>query len=210
MAATFVRRRFGILVCWLALLGAAPGFATPAANLVTQSYDLNQLVPRLASPQPLIDLICNTVAPETWDVVGGPAKLELTPNGRLAILHEPAVHATLNKLLTAIKAAGRQKGRKGDQKHIVVTPADAAGENRATSIVVYDVSDLVQFAEGGNLQESVDKLQSTIAPTSWNVVGGQACVTPYGATGVFVIRQSEKAHQAIEDFLQAARAQGRR
>lgn len=52
-------------------------------------------------------------------------------------------------------------------------------------------------------QGIVETIQQTVAPTSWNTVGGQGSIMPEEATGGLVISQTHDVHEQIEQLLAA-------
>lgn len=52
-----------------------------------------------------------------------------------------------------------------------------------------------------NYQGIIDTIQQTVAPTSWNIVGGSGSIMPEVATGGLVISTTYEIHEQIEQLL---------
>lgn len=61
--------------------------------------------------QPLMDLIAVTIAPGSWQDVGGPASIEEFPVGALLVISQTfQVHEQIERLLTTLREAQRRQG----------------------------------------------------------------------------------------------------
>lgn len=95
--------------------------------LVVKVYDVENLIGRRDSRyygdyQALIELITTTLAPTSWDEVGGPGAIQEYPHaGRAAIVvsQTPQVQEEIAALLSVLRAVG---GSSGAQNHQVASP----------------------------------------------------------------------------------------
>lgn len=91
--------------------------------------------------------------------------------------------------------------------HLLVTTREVA--DQMMEVQVYDVTDLLMLQDASSnwYQESpdrlVDLLTSTIAPTTWDTIGGRGSIKAIGLPlcTVFVCSQSQDAHSDIEKLL---------
>jgi type II secretory pathway component GspD/PulD (secretin) len=75
----------------------------PAQDLVTFRNSTNQLV---TNYQPLVQMITDTIAPTTWDEVGGSGAIApFGPSGSIVVSQRREVHEEIAKLLTALRQA---------------------------------------------------------------------------------------------------------
>jgi hypothetical protein len=86
-------------------------------------YQITDLVPSAATPgsgrfecDDVIEVITSTVAPVTWDVVGGPGAIDVF-RGRLIVSQTPDVHDQIRDLLTMLR-----KGKRLARKHTAAAP----------------------------------------------------------------------------------------
>lgn len=86
---------------------------------------------------------------------------------------------------------------------LLITSSDRAAERLSTRM--YPVGDLLAKKDDGALDYTplLHALTTTIAPTSWNEVGGSGSVVPYN--GVLVIAQTEQVHQQTEQLFNGLR-----
>ncbi len=103
-----------------------------------------------------------------------------------------------------------------DEALIITTPEEA--EDRL-STVVYEVRDLVKreapvdtlvyspFGTASDFDSLIEIMTSTIAPDSWDEVGGPGSVGAYEYAGksVLIISQTHEIHEQITDLLEALR-----
>jgi len=65
------------------------------------------------------------------------------------------------------------------------------------------------FGRGGggqaDFQSLIELIQQTVAPTSWNTVGGQGAVMPFQTNLSLVISQTQEVHEEIADLLDQLR-----
>ena len=76
---------------------------------------------------------------------------------------------------------------------MLITTKDKASEN--TTIVSYPVA-----WSGDGHQSLIDLIQQTIAPQSWNTVGGNGSIQSYLLINEIVISQTEEVHEEILDL----------
>jgi hypothetical protein len=79
---------------------------------------------------------------------------------------------------------------------LLVTTVEAAGEKVVTR--VYDVFDLVHDPKGDDLKaynSLIELVTTTVAPTSWDEVGGPGSIAPF--QGMLAIRQTQNTQDEI-------------
>jgi len=90
---------------------------------------------------------------------------------------------------------------------ILITTPDEAESELTTKI--YPVRDLVayRFADSGkhrydeDYDSLIDLITTTIAPQSWDTVGGPGSISSFGNASSLVVSQSDEVHRAIEPLL---------
>ena len=63
-------------------------------------------------------------------------------------------------------------------------------------------------ATGGSqadFQSLIELIQQTVAPQSWNTVGGQGAIQPFATNLSIVVSQTQEVHDEIADLLQQLR-----
>ncbi|MEZ6072557.1 MAG: hypothetical protein R3C10_20420 [Pirellulales bacterium] len=87
--------------------------------------------------------------------------------------------------------------------HLLITTAEHAAKMLETR--VYSVGDLLDHVGGSaTMDELIDTVQATIAPSTWDIVGGNGSIQALG--NLLVIAQSQRTHRAIDDLLEKLRA----
>jgi hypothetical protein len=88
-------------------------------------------------------------------------------------------------------------------------------EEQMLTSKVYPVFDLVVRSPDAppvgpavDYQPLIRGLTSTIAPVTWDEVGGPGAVTPFANSGALVVEQTTEIHEEIADYLQALREVG--
>jgi hypothetical protein len=91
------------------------------------------------------------------------------------------------------------------QALVISTPA---GIQSMQFTKVYDITDLTTAADGqGNISSEpaalVDLITSSIAPDTWNVMGGKGSAQPVsaGAASLLVVTQDYRVQQRVDRFL---------
>ncbi len=86
---------------------------------------------------------------------------------------------------------------------ILVTTPEKAGNELITK--VYPVHDLVAPGQVNRrfsgYQPLIDLITSTIAPTTWDEVGGPGAIHEFRASGALVVSQTFEVHESIEPLL---------
>jgi hypothetical protein len=96
------------------------------------------------------------------------------------------------------------------QRMLVVTTREKCDEHLI--VRVYPVADFLtassdgQGSEGEGFQELADTISSTVAPETWDTVGGQGAMRWLHSAGAMVVSQTRDVHEDIEDLLYALRA----
>ena len=107
-------------------------------------------------------------------------------------------------------------------------PAGINGVSQAGGNAGVDPASLAQFQAGGNspamgsnpslpfgapagggsqadFQSLIDLIQNTVAPQTWNTVGGQGAVQPFATNLSIVVSQTQEVHEEIVDLLDQLR-----
>ena len=84
-----------------------------------------------------------------------------------------------------------------DNEVLMLTTVDEAGQRLHTQI--YDVEDLVVTDAGVDYDSLVSMILATIAPTTWDEVGGPGSISTLHRT--LIISQTEEVHEQIESLL---------
>lgn len=98
--------------------------------------------------------------------------------------------------------AAKQQKPSG-QAFAQVTDGFGAPASAGTSGVVGErrVPEGMRRASKADFDSLVELVTQTVEPTSWNEVGGPASVQPFETTLSLVIRQTQQAHEEIQDLL---------
>jgi hypothetical protein len=196
------------ICCFVLSCGVPAGNAAEPQRLQKKSYDVRPLLVNATTADQLMDNI-HLLFPESWDVVGGSASQKITPNGRLEVLQTEEAHqviALFLRSLTQIPAQRRVAIQQGRDRFLVIGNGGGIDDNgKRFTTVVYDVADVVNFADGG-VGTTILWLEERIAPDSWASVGGSGLSNAFPASQVFVISQSEEVHREIQAFLKGKRA----
>ena len=96
-----------------------------------------------------------------------------------------------------------------DEVLLITSKAQA---EEAVVTKVYPVFDLVVRRPGASsrtpaldFQPLIESMTSTLAPTTWDEVGGPGNIQPFTNAGALVISQTDEVHEEIAAFLQAMR-----
>jgi len=88
---------------------------------------------------------------------------------------------------------------------LITTPEEAESE---LTTVIYPVSDLVRFRDSedntwADFDTLIDTITSTVAPQSWDCVGGPGSIEgmPYQDTDVIILSQTQDVHRHIASLL---------
>jgi len=107
-------------------------------------------------------------------------------------------------------------------------PVGVNGVSRAGGDPLLDAGSLAQFQGGGNgptsgsnpnipfgpaagggsqadFQSLIDLIQNTVAPQTWNTVGGQGAIQPFATNLSIVVSQTQEVHEEIADLLEQLR-----
>jgi hypothetical protein len=93
---------------------------------------------------------------------------------------------------------------------LVITTKEKADAEFRT--VVYPVRDLVTNRNGLRLPQDfdslIDTITTTIAPTTWDEVGGPGSIAEFRPTSALIVSQTREVHEQIEGVLDALRQAG--
>lgn len=85
-----------------------------------------------------------------------------------------------------------------------ITTPDRAKSIESLTVRVHDVADLVQSAAGDSpdFDSLINVVTSTVAPHTWDTVGGNGSIAPHGAVGIcaLVVSQSFEVHEQVESL----------
>jgi type II secretory pathway component GspD/PulD (secretin) len=107
-------------------------------------------------------------------------------------------------------------------------PVGINGASRASGDATFDPTSLAQFQAGANapamgsspsipfgastsggsqadFQSLIDLIQNTVAPTTWNTLGGQGAIQPFATNLSLVVSQTQEVHEQIADLLEQLR-----
>ncbi|NCY02631.1 MAG: hypothetical protein EBX36_06895, partial [Planctomycetia bacterium] len=108
-------------------------------------------------------------------------------------------------------------------------PVGINGVSRTSGDATVDAASLAQFQAGGgngptmgsnpsipfgpptgggsqaDFQSLIDLIQNTVAPQSWNTVGGQGAIQPFATNLSIVVSQTQEVHEEIADLLEQLR-----
>jgi hypothetical protein len=196
----------------------------PSEKLSHKTYDVQRLSDGDGSTE-LIDLIGKVIAPTTWDIVGGEGAIKEAKKGQLDVFQTAAVHKNVAELLEALgklpslqvaedkQARKTTQGRSGSRSKKAVPSAKPvwqsipAGNNAATgqSVVIYYWKASADEKNGTDFDSIIDKITSTVAPNTWNSVGGEGAIEPYPKGHAIVVRQSQEVHKQIAKMAKIAK-----
>lgn len=142
----------------------------------------------------LIELVTQTVAPSTWDEVGGAGSIEyFKACGALAATNAPDVHPQIVDLLTGLRKVRRQQ-------------AQAAGDNTAANdpieVRVYNVNILSRNGEKSAAEQCTEVVRKVIEPQSWSEDG----VYLRAAAGSIVVKHRRLVQRQVRALLAAFHA----
>jgi hypothetical protein len=97
---------------------------------------------------------------------------------------------------------------------VLVVTSKTEAENMLTT-KVYPVFDLVVRPPGApanrpalDFRSLIEDITSSIAPTTWDEVGGPGAIQGFTNAGAVVVSQTTQVHEEIADFLKALREVG--
>ncbi len=187
-------------------------FEEADANLWPKVYDVADLVApanlsvagspfAVNPPEPnfiaLTRVITTTIAPDTWDQVGGPGSIESMAYGEkyvLVISQTEEVHEEVRELLEQIRSVKPRR---------VVDPKVEKDGVKADRIIVklYPVNE--RYAE--KTGELAELLRETVAAGTWDESDGKLLL---GKANVILVKHHPAVHQQIREVLQGIRATG--
>lgn len=192
----------------------------PSEKVIHKSYDVRRLIDRNGSDK-LIDLISKVIAPTSWDTVGGPGGIAENKKGQLDVLQTAAIHKNLAKFLQALgklpalqpAKTKRAKAPKQDQPDpdskdaeqptAKVSQIPVGTDATADQIVViYHWNASAGKKKAADWNSLVDKITSTIAPNTWDHVGGPGAIAFYPKGQAIVVLQSKDVHKQIAEMLE--------
>lgn len=111
----------------------------------------------------------------------------------------------LENILGAIDLTWLTRGN-----YVMISTPEKASSELVTR--VYPVADLVAAGDGGGTYENgldydslIDLITSTIAPTTWDEVGGPGSIAPALTSGAIVFSQTRDVHERVERLFEALR-----
>ena len=103
-----------------------------------------------------------------------------------------------------------------DDQALVITSRDQAEETLRERVYCcvgfIDVVDPSSYdGVRGELNELIDSITTTIAPNTWDDVGGPGAIVEFPTRGLVIVSQTEEVHSQLQEFLkvlQRGRASG--
>ena len=181
------------------------------ANLHTRVYNVRDLVVQfdagaesiLDDPQSeavdfesLIELITTTVAPDTWDEVGGPGAIDGYHNGlscALVISQTDLVHDEIDKLLVDLREVERETNRTAGSTN----GGKQSKEHRQPQITVA-VYPIIE-GNGPSLEDLVELVREVVGQDKWSDESGTAV---RGIAKTLVVRHNQSVHRQVQQTLQ--------
>lgn len=193
-------------------------------KLSHRTYDVQRLSGGDGSTE-LIDLIGKVIAPTTWDLVGGEGTIKEAKKGQIVVSQTAAVHKELANFLEALgklpslqaaedkQAKKTTQGRSGSKSKKAVPSAKPVWQSipasskttTGQSVVIYYWKATADEKNGTDFDSIIDKITSTVAPNTWNSVGGEGSIEPYPKGHAIVVRQSEEVHKQIAKMCKIAK-----
>ncbi len=157
--------------------------------LITVVYPVSDLLSRQRNWGPLMNMITNTVQPDSWDDNGGPGSMQpFTKGGLLIISQKRDVHAEIRELLANMRL---------ELAKVKLPPADP----QQVTTVVYQLS-------GASGEQTAEAIRKLVMPKAWQGLGGEGevCVITRKtannqAADLLMVRQTEEIHGQIQDLL---------
>lgn len=154
----------------------------------------------------LHNLISTSIAPSTWDDVGGAGSIvQAVPWGLMVVSQTPQVHRQIEGLLSAarrVRALREQDVENPPAPEIVDGNPFAANTPRAVKSGEAMELRVYQIQEGISVTEVVKLIVGIIETTSWHQRPSQGDIYPVGQK--LFIRQNCTVHQQIDQLLSAA------
>ncbi len=181
----------------LAVTGAVPGAEGKKAagddKLTLRTYDVRALLPAASEKGALRDVCTSTIAPKTWDLSGGEARLDIVGT-KLIVMQSEAAHANIAALLAALKKLPRAPAKPIAAARLGPLTVGTQQVGKETmQIVVYPVTDLV-LPPGvfrGDFGALVDQVRKTVAPKSWEENGGPGVIRGHTLLALVVSNTAE-------------------
>ncbi len=166
----------------------------PHDSLFTEAREFEDSVAALPSdvdktgyeidPDLIIDLMTFTVAPESWDFLGGLGVVRLFPNSLDFVVSQTrAVHERLESLLDRLRAMPPIAG-------------EASGGRPAT---VPWISSQIPAAADYDLL--INLITECVAPTQWDSIGGPGSIDVEPLRAALAVDQSPRVHEQVHRLL---------
>ena len=184
-------------------------------NLHTRVYDVRDLVDpdgtfaSLAEADPLagegvypdfdslIELTTTTIAPDTWDDVGGPGSIDSFYSSKafaLVVSQTDPVHDQIEKLFADLRALEREHPHSLGRPKVKKTSSNSAAAPRIT-VGIYPIID----GKGPPLDELVELIREVIGPDQFNENSGTAV---RGIAQTIVVRHNHDVQRRVVQTLQ--------
>jgi hypothetical protein len=154
----------------------------------------------------LLSVIEETVAAESWDILGGDGALEFV-NDVLVVHQSDSIHRRVAKLLSSLEQ--HLEERSAD---IIQVRPDASGMEAKFEdeqlIRIYPVDEILGRAV--DLDEVAGVIIDVIKSPSWEEMGGSGAMAtwPPDDRQALIVAQTGEVHQQIEEFLHLIRDAG--
>jgi hypothetical protein len=138
----------------------------------------------------LLDLIESTVAPNTWEHVGGSGVLSpVEPWGLLVISQTEEVHEQVNRLLQTARRS----------RHAAPAPAASSAPSLTTPTAFLKVYTVPDF----DTEQLMTAIRGVVAPETWGNGANMAAIFSLGTR--ILIRQTPAAHAEIQELIDGLR-----
>ena len=131
----------------------------------------------------MVDLITTSIAPTTWDEVGGPGSIDFfAPTLDFVLATTDDVHAQIDDLLSRLR-----------KLPIIADPSKGHAAMRGRPVTLQEAPAAVD--------RLLDILQTTCSPTTWDEVGGPGTLSMDGARLALIISNTAEVHESISEVL---------
>jgi RNA polymerase sigma factor (sigma-70 family) len=189
---------------------AAGGVSVPVAAL-TEGVLKSMFLTKLKTASVVLLLVCLMTGAAGWacQVLAGPqanpGQEEARSAPRAKRIQE--LEKELSRLQDELARLRRELAVAKNERNVPAREAELVNrEDAQLSIKVYPVMGLTSpHVEGMEAQSLLRVITNTVAPVSWNQMGGPGSVEYFPEGGSLVIRQTEDVHRQVQDLLESLR-----
>ncbi len=132
----------------------------------------------------VIDLITSTIAPQTWDAVGGPGSIDFFPYSLDLVFGQTReVHERVEELLDRLRRLPPEIGLRSGGRPATIPPLRQVDPAQA------------------DFDSLIDLITSTVQPQAWDTVGGPGGVEAEPTRMALVVSQSSEMHDEVAKLL---------